>query len=433
MQEASGNRRPSEMIMAPFGERQNSAYSPLRTFFFVSKQGNISPQDRKMKNGAVIIPAAGSGTRMKLDYPKQYHAVAGTPIIVHTIRAFNKHPCIAKIILVVPQDHLEESKALLQKYQLENISIVTGGARRQDSVLRGLQEVPESIDIVLVHDGARPMVSAELISRCYKGAQQYGAVIAAVPVKDTLKRGAGRIVTGTVDREGLWQAQTPQAARKALLVKAFKENGMRNVTDESTLLEGVGIPVTLIEGSETNIKITRPEDLILAENFLREKKEPMQKIRIGHGFDAHQLVEKRRLILGGVEIPYHLGLAGHSDADVLVHALCDALLGAIGAGDIGRHFPDSSDAFKDIYSIRLLESVMQKVGELNYKIGNADISVICQAPKLAPYLKQMQEIIATSCACQISDINIKATTTEKMGYTGRGEGISCHAVVLLQQ
>ena len=387
-----------------------------------------------MKNGAVIIPAAGSGTRMKLNHPKQYHVVAGAPILIHTIKAFLHHPCIATVVVVVPQDHLEATVQLLGDFKItsEQVRIIAGGIRRQDSVLNGLETLSPQTDIVLVHDGARPMVSEDLITACYQVAKKDGAAIAAVPVKDTLKRSTPeQKVAGTVNREALWQAQTPQAARYELLSQAYKDNGDADVTDESTLLERAGIPVTLVEGAETNIKITRPEDLILAQKIM-QKQTPTVSPRIGHGFDAHQLVPERKLVLGGVEIPYHLGLAGHSDADVLTHALCDALLGAIGAGDIGRHFPDNSSEFKDIYSIILLDRVMEQVNRSGFELGNADITVVCQAPKLAGHLPKMQEILSASCKSPLNTVNIKATTTEKMGFAGRGEGISCHAVVLLQ-
>lgn len=391
-----------------------------------------------MTKGAVIIPAAGSGSRMKLNYPKQYHEIAGAPILIHTLRAFISHPLIDIIALVVPEDHLQETTELLLQYQLdqENITLVTGGRRRQDSVFNGLKSLPKECSIVLVHDGVRPVVSQELISDCYHAAEEHGSAIAAIPVTDTLKKSDSSMqVEITVNREELWQAQTPQAARHDLLLEAYEKNGYADVTDESSLLEKAGIPVQLVMGSEANIKITRQEDLILAATLM-SRNEPSShasgaNMRIGHGFDAHKFAEQRKLVLGGVEIPHTHGLAGHSDADVLTHALCDAILGALGAGDIGKHFPDSSDKFKDIYSIKLLEDVIKQATVQGMTLGNADITVICQKPRLAPHLEKMRETIAKACKAVPDNINIKATTTEKMGYTGREEGISCHAVVLL--
>ncbi len=380
---------------------------------------------------AVIIPAAGNGTRMQLDHPKQFHLLAGEPILVHTVRAFLDSSHITTIIVVVPDGYQLSTHKLLVDHGLNHssISVIIGGKRRQDSVFEGLKTLDDTYDIVMVHDGARPLVTEELIINCYKMATLHGAAIAALPVKDTLKKGtAFRTISATIDRELLWQAQTPQAARLQLLRNAYAQAGNHNVTDEASLLEMTNTPVHLVEGSETNIKITRPEDLIIAEKLcMKMEKQP----RIGHGFDAHKLVPERKLILGGITVPHDKGLAGHSDADVLTHALCDAILGALGAGDIGSHFPDTEEQFKDIYSISLLEKVIDLAAKQNFVISNADITLVCQSPKLASYLPKMKNTLARSCKTENDRINIKATTTEKMGYTGRMEGISCHAVVLL--
>ncbi|HKJ65266.1 MAG TPA: 2-C-methyl-D-erythritol 2,4-cyclodiphosphate synthase, partial [Desulfopila sp.] len=304
------------------------------------------------------------------------------------------------------------------------------GRRRQDSVRAGVDHLGDDIDIVLVHDGARPLVDSEVILRCLEAAERSGAAIAAVPVKDTLKRGDGDDrIAATIDRKGLWQAQTPQAARLPLLRRAFAAAGESDVTDEAMLLENAGIPVSLVMGAESNIKITRPEDLIMAEKLLMQA--DSTPLRIGHGFDAHRFAPGRRLVLGGVEINHHQGLAGHSDADVVTHAICDAILGALGLGDIGRHFPDSADEYKDIYSILLLERVSETMHRAGFIIGNIDITVVCQQPKLTPGIDDMRRTLARACGAESSQLNIKATTTEKMGYTGREEGISCHAVALL--
>lgn len=383
---------------------------------------------------AVIIPAAGFGSRMHLDHPKQYHLLAGVPILVRTVRAFaglGDIP-IAQIVVAVPEDRLGQTETLCAAYGLlsARLQIIAGGRRRQDSVRAGLAVLDPGIDMVLVHDGARPLVSGETIAGCYAAALRHGAAIAAVPVKDTLKKAAldGR-VAATIDRASLWQAQTPQAARRQLLEQAYLGNGEADVTDESSLLERAGIPVTIVEGSETNIKITRPEDLTLAENILAQR---LPKLRIGHGYDAHRFAENRRLVLGGVTIPHSQGLAGHSDADVLTHALCDAWLGALGAGDIGRHFPDTDQKFAGIYSIELLAQVVARSTAEGYTLANADITLICQTPRLAPYLEEMRTLLGRTCRVAPEAINIKATTTEGMGFTGRKEGIGCHAVVLLQ-
>lgn len=421
-----------------------------------------------MPSAAVIIPAAGSGTRMGLGQPKQYHLLAGIPILIHTILAFvaaaagrsssihgvgDTGPSMAcvpgshgirtslsvaatisinRIVVVVPQDFIAETKQLLAEYNLTSasITVTAGGRRRQDSVLAGIECLTEATEIIVVHDGARPLVTPDLIQRCLEAAWLHGAAIAAIPVKDTLKKAhSDQTIACTVDRHDLWQAQTPQAARTSLFRQAYAALADREVTDEAALLEQAGIAVSLIEGSETNIKITRPDDLILAEKIMHTNSTPT--MRIGHGYDAHRLVADRDLVLAGVRVPHELGLAGHSDADVITHALCDAILGALGAGDIGRHFPDSDQRFKDIYSITLLEQVMELVAGKGLALSNADITIICQAPKLAPHIDTMRQILAKACLVDAEQINLKATTTEKMGFTGREEGISCHAVVLL--
>ncbi len=381
---------------------------------------------------AAIIPAAGSGKRMKLNHPKQYHLLSGLPILIHTINAFLATPAISQVVVVAPPDMVEETNKLLLDHGITSPkTIVTaGGIRRQDSVYLGLQQLHDQTDIVLVHDGARPLVQPNLIEKCLHASTEHGAAIAAVPVKDTIKkRTTNNIVEKTVDRTDLWHAQTPQAVSVSLLHKAYLLNGEDDVTDESSLLEKAKIPVVLVEGAETNIKITRPEDLQIAETILQKSMKP--QIKIGHGFDAHQFAPNRKLILGGVTIPYELGLAGHSDAAVLTHAFCDAILGALGLGDIGKHFPDSAEEFKDIYSITLLEKVVEQAQTLGYVVSNADLTVICQAPKLAPFIQEMNAVLTKACKISGEQLNIKATTTEKMGYTGRKEGISAHAVVLL--
>ena len=384
-------------------------------------------------SAAVIIPAAGSGSRMKLGHPKQFHMLAGSPILIHTIRAFLNNPNIQRCVVVVPEDWLAEARKLLPRYDinLSDVTITAGGRRRQDSVQAGLALLDDSIDVVLVHDGARPLASQDLITRCYLAACQHGAAIAAVPVKDTLKKAdSDQHITATIDRQGLWQAQTPQAAQLQLLKKAYRESSGEDVTDESSLLEKAGIPVSIVAGSETNLKITSPEDLILAERIMQNNLNP--QMRIGHGFDAHRFATGRPLVLGGVTIPHTLGLAGHSDADVVTHALCDAILGALGAQDIGHHFPDTDTRFSGIYSILLLEQVIEHAEKNAFCLGNADITIVCQTPRLAPHIQAMRETLARTCRVSTHLLNVKATTTEKMGYTGREEGISCHAVVLLE-
>lgn len=385
---------------------------------------------------AAIIPAGGSGRRMGLSEPKQFIRLAGVPMLVHTLRAFAATPLIHAIVVVAPAEHLSRTKALLRQYPVPRIhAVVAGGDTRQASVRHGLAALPPDTELVMAHDGARPLVMPMLIDACIKAAEVHGAAIAAIPVKDTLKQGnSEQLIAATVERKGLWQAQTPQVARLEMFQAAYAaaERDRFTGTDEASLLERAGFPVALVEGAETNIKVTRPEDLAIAEALLM-KTNPAAPFKIGHGYDAHRLVEARPLILGGVIIPHRLGLLGHSDADVLTHALCDAILGAVGCGDLGRHFPDTDPRYKGIASLKLLGQVITLAQEQGFRLANADLTVVAQQPKLAPHLPAMRDHLAAVCQVAAEAINIKATTTEAMGFAGREEGIAAHAVVLLQR
>lgn len=394
---------------------------------------------------AAIIPAAGSGLRMGLPAPKQFLELGGIPVLIHTLRVFQQIGAIGHIIVVVPQESCSVTRDLVLHYQLDKIdAVIAGGKERQDSVFAGLEILPAEVELVLVHDGVRPFVPVSVVENCLLEAEKSGAAMAAVPVKDTLKSVSSRnVIMDTVDRSGVWQAQTPQAASKSLLKKAYNAAAAEKnfvATDEAGLLQLIGQPVKVVEGSELNIKITRAEDLVLAKAILMERSEKdvveltgSTHGRIGYGYDAHRLVEGRKLVLGGVEIPFDKGLQGHSDADVLTHAFCDALLGAIGAGDIGQHFPDTDQQFKDISSLKLLEAVIRLVAEKNYVLQNVDITIVAQEPKLASHFAAMKENVAEVCNVDSEAINLKGTTTEKMGFEGRGEGISAHAVVMLRK
>lgn len=384
---------------------------------------------------AVIIPAAGIGSRLGAEIPKQFLSIGGKPLLVHTCEQFMSLKEISALVVVAHPDHAAQTQKTLLDHIPEQFhkkfSFAVGGKLRQDSVFAGLQALGKDVTLVLVHDAARPFIDHQTICRTIRGADTLGAVIAAVPVKDTLKQvDDDTLIKTTVDRSRLWQAQTPQAARRHLLLRAFEHAETTGFvgTDEASLLEHAGIEVHVVQGDEKNIKITHPGDVDIAEKFM-QKQQPM---KIGHGYDAHRLVENRDLILGGVTIAYHLGLDGHSDADVVCHALSDALLGAMGAGDIGRHFPDSDPQYKGISSIFLLEHVAALAEKGNLVLSNADITIVCQQPKLAPHLGAMQNNLAQACRVDPAAINIKATTTEKMGFAGRSEGIATHAVVLMR-
>ncbi len=382
---------------------------------------------------AAIITAGGLGRRMGGTIPKQFLLLQGYPILIRTVKAFSQAACFQSIILTVPAAHLDTATALLTTHGLSSVCrVIVGGETRHDSVQAGLNALSDYIEVVVIHDGVRPLVSQAIIMNCLHAASLHGAAIAAVPIMDTIKEELGGVVRQTIDRRNLWRAQTPQAARISLLRQAYERANRDQFsgTDEASLLERIDCPITIIAGSETNLKITTPEDIIIAEALLGIQEKTSPSLKVGHGYDAHRLTAHRALILGGVTIPHSLGLLGHSDADVVTHALCDALLGAIGAGDLGRHFPDSDPQYKGIDSLKLLASVVALAAGQGYRLSNADITIIAQRPKLAPFIPQMQKKLSVICLVSHSAINIKATTTEAMGFTGREEGIACHAVVM---
>jgi len=381
---------------------------------------------------------------MGFSSPKQFFELEGVPILIHTLRVFQQAESIGHIIVVVPFGNCLWVEDLVQSYHLTKVyRVVAGGNERQDSVFAGLEALPEEVELVLVHDGVRPFVPISVVENCLREAEKSGAAMAAIQVKDTLKAvSSQKVIEKTINRADVWQAQTPQAATKALLKEAYALAAAKEdfiATDEAGLLELLGCSVKVVEGSEKNIKITTPEDLILAKAILMESGQDVKSLAgicqycSGYGYDAHRLVRGRPLILGGEQIQHHKGLQGHSDADVLTHALCDALLGAAGAGDIGAHYPDTEQKFKDISSLKILKSVVVLISEQGYALVNADITVVAQRPRLTPYFAAMKNNLAAACSVDPSAINLKATTTEEMGFEGRGEGMSAHAVVMLRK
>jgi 2-C-methyl-D-erythritol 2,4-cyclodiphosphate synthase len=307
---------------------------------------------------------------------------------------------------------------------------VAGGATRQQSVANGLAALPAEATLVGIHDGARPLIDPDTVAAVIEAAVECGGAAVAVPVKDTLKRtDENGIIIDTPDRANLWRVQTPQVFDRAKLCAAM-EAAMaagKDYTDDCQLMEAAGVPVRLVKGLDTNLKLTTPEDIALAKALMKER----GNMRIGHGYDVHKLVEGRDLILGGVKIEYEKGLLGHSDADVLTHAVMDALLGAAALGDIGKLFPDNDPAYKGADSIALLRRVVERVSEDGYKIGNIDATILCQRPKLAPHIPKMRQIIADACGVDVTYVSVKATTEEGLGFTGSGEGIAAHCVCLL--
>jgi 2-C-methyl-D-erythritol 2,4-cyclodiphosphate synthase/2-C-methyl-D-erythritol 4-phosphate cytidylyltransferase len=321
---------------------------------------------------------------------------------------------------------------ILIPYGIKKVDkIVTGGKERCFSVQNAFKEVDEDDDVVLIHDAARPFVTAEQTGSVIDAAYAHGAAALAFRTTDTLKRASGDIAFETVDRKDLWNIQTPQAFRREVLARAIKnaEETHDFGTDECYIVEKIHQTIKLIESSSENLKVTEAKDWITAEKILNMNH---QKLRVGTGYDVHRLVQGRKLILGGVEIPHTTGLLGHSDADVLCHAIADAILGALGEGDLGKHFPDSDAKYKDISSLKLLSHIKSLMEKHNQSIGNVDATVVAQKPKIAAFIAQMRNNIAEALSVKPDIISIKATTTEGLGFEGREEGISAQAIVFLQ-
>ncbi len=393
---------------------------------------------------AVILAAAGSGTRMGGRVPKQYQLIEGIPMLIRTLVRFRDHGAFDVFCVVADRDNLALAKEMADRAGLPDALVVEGGAQRHESVYRGLLALPPEVEYVVIHDAARPFVSEKIIDDTLEQVLSYNAVVVGVPPKDsvlTLRAPAdslrapsglspettdippscdGDWAAAYLNRQELIQVQTPQAFRRELYLAAMEqaiESGSFG-TDDGSLILQIGTPLRVIPGSYENIKITTREDRKM-------------ETRIGNGFDVHRLVPERRLILGGVEIPHETGLLGHSDADVLTHAVMDALLGAAGLGDIGQHFPDSDDAYRNISSLLLLKRVEALLREEGWTVENIDATLLCQRPKLAGYRKRMEENLAEALFIDPERVSVKATTTEKLGFVGREEGIACSAVCLL--
>ena len=362
----------------------------------------------------VLILAGGSSQRMR-GINKQLAEVGGIPVIARSALAFEHCPGISDIIIAARECDIDGIKSLCESYGITKLkTIAVGGASRTDSA-RNAFSCSENADIIMVHDGARPYISDELIQRVMSAAEEYGAAIPALPVTDTIKFTDERgFSSGTPDRSTLRRVQTPQAF-KAELYREMILSG-REATDDAGLAELLGIKVKLVEGDPKNIKITTPDDL---------PKEDRKMLRIGHGYDVHRLAENRELIIGGVHIPYELGLLGHSDADVLVHAIMDAMLGALALGDIGQHFPDRDPAYKGADSIELLKKVNELVKAKGYSVSNLDCTINAEKPKLAKHIPQMRGNIAAALGISPDAVSVKATTEEGLGLAGAGIGATC--------
>ena len=382
-----------------------------------------------------IIAAGGRGRRLGAAVPKQLLQLGGRPILRWSVETFLSAACVDHVVAVLPPEMLASPPGYLLGAR---VTLAPGGERRQDSVASGLGAVPAGTRIVVVHDAARPLVEVGLVERTVAAAAESGAAIAALPARDTVKEseaggGPARSVARTLPRESIYLAQTPQAFRVEVLEEAVRLGRGVEATDEAALAERAGYQVRLVEGSTRNIKITTPEDLVIAEALIGSHAAGRSTVRVGSGYDLHRLVDGRPLVLGGVTIPFERGLAGHSDADVACHALTDALLGAASAGDIGQHFPDTDSRWAGADSLELLRRVVELIAARGYRPVNADVTVIAERPKLASYREAIVASLAGALRLPPGAVSVKAKTNEGVDATGRGEAIAALAVALIEE
>ena len=385
---------------------------------------------------AALIVAAGRGERFGHEVPKQYLPLAGAPVLRHSAATFTANPRIGPVRVVIHEDDQERYAEAVAG--LELLAPVTGGATRRESVRLGLESLAElTPDRVLIHDAARPFVDTATIDRVIAALEHATGAIAAVPLSDTLKRGDGGRIMETVPRQGLWRAQTPQAFRFADILAAHRAFAAGDPgaepTDDAAVAERAGLTVSLVAGSEENFKLTTPEDLKRAEMLLGAAR---PDVRTGLGFDVHRFGAgadgQQHLMLCGVKVPHDATLIGHSDADAGLHALTDALLGAIGAGDIGEHFPPDDPKWRGADSAAFLRHAVDLIADRGGEIGHVDITLVCERPKIGPHRADMRARIAGLLGVAADRVNVKATTTDGLGFLGRGEGIAAQAVATVR-
>jgi 2-C-methyl-D-erythritol 4-phosphate cytidylyltransferase/2-C-methyl-D-erythritol 2,4-cyclodiphosphate synthase len=381
-----------------------------------------------MTSCIALVVAAGRGTRLGGPLPKQYLPLAGRPVLRYSLEALARHPGIDAVRVVFNPDDAAHYEAAVRGLDL--LAPVAGGAARQDSVRLGLESLAAAAPKrVLIHDGARPFLDRGTIDRVLAALDAAPGAIPALPVKDTLKRGAEGRVVETVDRAQLWRAQTPQGFRYAEILAAHRAAAGSELSDDAAVAERAGLPVRLVAGSEANVKVTTAEDLHQAARWLAAQ---AGDIRTGQGFDVHAFGAGDRVRLCGIEIAHEQGLIGHSDADVGLHALTDAILGALGAGDIGVHFPPTDPRWRGAPSHRFLSHAAALVAEAGGSIGHVDVTLICERPKVGPHRAAMVARIAEILAIDPRRVSVKATTTEGLGFTGRREGIAAQAIATLR-
>ena len=373
---------------------------------------------------AAIIVAAGRGVRAGGDVPKQWQVLAGVPVVAHAIRAFANEAQIGPIVVVIHPEDMGRVQAMLQG----QVSAVAGGATRAASVRAALEALEgQGVSQVMIHDAARPLVSRDLIGRLIAAMAGSDAVAPALPVSDALWRSSGDLVAASVPRDGLWRAQTPQCFRHDAILAAHRAYGA-DAADDVEVARAAGIAVTILPGEERNLKLTWPGDFARAETILRSDG---MDIRTGSGYDVHRFCPGDHVWLCGISVPFHKGLEGHSDADVGMHALTDAIYGALARGDIGQHFPPSDPRWKGAASQIFLTHAAQMAQGMGYRISNADVTLICELPKIGPHARSMQAALAGILGLAPDRVGVKATTSERLGFTGREEGIAAMATVTL--
>ncbi|MBM3549454.1 MAG: bifunctional 2-C-methyl-D-erythritol 4-phosphate cytidylyltransferase/2-C-methyl-D-erythritol 2,4-cyclodiphosphate synthase [Alphaproteobacteria bacterium] len=369
---------------------------------------------------AALVMAAGRGQRLGGDEPKQYLLLGGLSVLARSLALFASHPRIDRVRAVIHADDRERYGEAIGSLKLA--PPVSGGTTRQDSVRLGLESLAnDPPDFVLIHDAARPLTPPSVIGRVIDALKTSVGAIPALPVTDTLKQGDGSRVTGTVPRAGLYRTQTPQGFRFAEILEAHRRFAGAELTDDAAVAEAAGHPVALVPGDEAAFKITTADDLERARRVSGET-------RIGTGFDVHRFGPGDHVWLCGIRVPHQRGLIGHSDADVGLHALTDAILGAIGAGDIGLHFPPSDPRWRGAPSGGFLAHAASLVTARGGRLVHADVTVICERPKVGPHRDAMRAAIAAILGIDLDRVSVKATTTEGLGFTGRGEGIAAEAV-----
>jgi 2-C-methyl-D-erythritol 4-phosphate cytidylyltransferase/2-C-methyl-D-erythritol 2,4-cyclodiphosphate synthase len=375
-----------------------------------------------------LVVAAGRGSRFGGNLPKQYFPLGGVNVLRHAVARLVEHPLITNVLVVIrPED-----KTLFDNTfgDLNVLPPVAGGATRQDSVRLGLEALAAyRPDLVLIHDGARPFPDPQLVDRVINGLGQAPAAIPCLPLRDTIKRAEDGEIRETIDRSTLWRAQTPQGFYFDAILAAHRGAIGRNLPDDAAVAEAAGLVPLMVEGSEENLKVTTPEDLAAAERLIASR---LGDIRVGQGFDVHPFAPGDHLWICGVKIPHGMALAGHSDADVGLHALTDAVLGAIGAGDIGVHFPPGDSRWRGAASDQFLRHAAGLARARGGAVAAVDVTIICERPKISPHRAAMIDRIAAILRIAPDRVSVKATTTEKLGFTGRAEGIAAQAVATIR-